>query len=184
MQELIYVKNCSEKIPKVSQARSEWCNFSHQFHVFTAQGVYFPAIFRVCVKKSIFLVKSLLIYDSRSILKCSHGTFVTFIHENGVPKGKLQLWMKLAPALVPLEAWFWCMLFFPIMCIQPDFIRFHHLWLCVEFVLLILSEIRDMVLQIIGLRTTYTKTKPLGVPMQELISFKVVIFLLVPHFHE
>jgi hypothetical protein len=38
-----------------------------------------------CVKKSFFLVKSLLIYDS--ILKCSHGTFVIFIHENGVPRG-------------------------------------------------------------------------------------------------
>jgi ABC-type multidrug transport system fused ATPase/permease subunit len=35
-------------------------------------------------RNSIFLVKSLLIYDSRSILKCSHGTFVTFIQENGV----------------------------------------------------------------------------------------------------
>jgi hypothetical protein len=42
-------------------------------------------------RNSIFLVKSLLIYDSRSILKCSHGTFVTFILENGVPRGKLQL---------------------------------------------------------------------------------------------
>jgi hypothetical protein len=42
-------------------------------------------------RNSIFLVKSLLIYDSRSILKCSHGTFVTFIQENGVPRGKLQL---------------------------------------------------------------------------------------------
>jgi hypothetical protein len=58
--------------------------------VFTAQGVHFP-VYLECVKKSIFLVKSLLIYDSRSILKCSHGTFVTFIHENGVPRGKLQL---------------------------------------------------------------------------------------------
>jgi hypothetical protein len=47
--------------------------------------------------------------------------------------------------------------------------------LCVEFVLLILSEIRDTVWQITGLRTTYTKTKPLGVPMQELISLKVDI---------
>jgi hypothetical protein len=55
---------------------------------------------RVCIfqlylefvwRNSIFLVKSLLIYDSRSILKCSHGTFVTFIQENGVPRGKLQL---------------------------------------------------------------------------------------------
>ena len=35
-------------------------------------------------RNSIFLFKSLLIYDSRSILKCSHGTFVTFIQENGV----------------------------------------------------------------------------------------------------
>jgi hypothetical protein len=42
-------------------------------------------------RNSIFLVKSLLIYDSRSILKCSHGTFVTFIQENEVPRGKLQL---------------------------------------------------------------------------------------------
>jgi hypothetical protein len=89
---------------------------------------------RVCIfqlylefvwRNSIFLVKSLLIYDWRSILKCSHGTFVTFIEENGVLRGKLQLlgffhynfwhkswfWMKLAPALVPLEAWFWYMLF-------------------------------------------------------------------------
>ena len=41
-------------------------------------------------RNSIFLVKSLLIYDSRSILKCSHGTFVTFIQENGVQRGKLQ----------------------------------------------------------------------------------------------
>ena len=61
------------------------------------------------------------------------------------------------------------------MCIQPDFIRFHQLYLWVEFVLLIRSDIRETVLQIIGLRTTYTKTKPLGVPMQELISFKVDI---------
>jgi hypothetical protein len=42
-------------------------------------------------RNSIFLVKSLLIYDSRSILKCSYGTFMTFIQENGVPRGKLQL---------------------------------------------------------------------------------------------
>ena len=41
--------------------------------------------------KNIFLVKSLLIYYSRSILKCSHGAFVTFIQENGVPRGRLQL---------------------------------------------------------------------------------------------
>ena len=41
-------------------------------------------------RNSIFLVKSLLIYDSRSILKCSHGTFVTFIQENGLQRGKLQ----------------------------------------------------------------------------------------------
>ena len=41
--------------------------------------------------KNIFLVKALLIYNSRSILKCSHGAFVTFIQENGVPRGRLQL---------------------------------------------------------------------------------------------
>ena len=58
-----------------------------------------------------------------------------------------------------------------IMCIQPDFIRFHQIKLCVEFVLLILSEIGETVVQIIGLRTTYTNTKPLGV----LISFKIDI---------
>ena len=75
-------------------------------------------------RNSIFLVKSLLIYDSRSI-----GTFVTFIQENGVPRGKLQLlgffhynfwhkmstWMKLVPVLVPLEAWFWYMLFWDLL---------------------------------------------------------------------
>jgi hypothetical protein len=40
-----------------------------------------------------------------------------------------------------------------------------------------INSIRNLrhVLQIIDLRTTYTKTKPLGVPMQELISFKVNI---------
>jgi hypothetical protein len=82
---------------------------------------------RVCIfqfvwRNSIFLVKSLLIYDSRSILKCSHGTFVTFIQENEENYNfwdfsttifdiKCRLWMKLAPALVPLEAWCWYMLF-------------------------------------------------------------------------
>jgi hypothetical protein len=43
-----------------------------------------------CFADNIFLIKSLLIYDSRSILKCSHGTFVTFIQENGVQRWKLQ----------------------------------------------------------------------------------------------
>jgi hypothetical protein len=52
----------------IHQVRSEWCNFSRQFHVFNCTGCAFSSIFRVCVKKSIFLVKSLLIYDSRSIL--------------------------------------------------------------------------------------------------------------------
>jgi hypothetical protein len=59
--------------------------------VFTAQGVHFPAIFRVCVKK--FYLSGQIIVDlwTRSTLKCSHGTFVTFIQENGVPRGKLPL---------------------------------------------------------------------------------------------
>ena len=43
------------------QARSEWCNFSRQFHVFTAQGVHFPAIFRVCLKK--FYLSGQIIVD-------------------------------------------------------------------------------------------------------------------------
>jgi hypothetical protein len=66
----------------------------------TSPANYMSLLHRVCIfqlylefvwRNSIFLVKSLLIYDSRSILKCSHGTFVTFIQENGVPRGKLQL---------------------------------------------------------------------------------------------
>ena len=66
----------------------------------TSPGNFMCLLHRVCIfqlylefvwRNSIFLVKSLLIYDSRSIRKCSHGTFVTFIQENGVPRGKLQL---------------------------------------------------------------------------------------------
>ena len=66
----------------------------------TSPANFMCLLHRVCIfqlylefvwRNSIFLVKSLLIYDSRSILKCSHGTSVTFIQENGVPRGKLQL---------------------------------------------------------------------------------------------
>jgi hypothetical protein len=66
----------------------------------TSPANFLCLLHRVCIfqlylefvwRNSIFLVKSLLIYDSLSIPKCSHGTFVTFIQENGVPRGKLQL---------------------------------------------------------------------------------------------
>jgi hypothetical protein len=71
--------------------RSEWCNFSRQFHVFLHRVCIFQLYLEFVWRNSIFLVKSLLIYDSRSILKCSHGAFETFIQENGVSRGKLQL---------------------------------------------------------------------------------------------
>ena len=87
-----------------------------------------------CVwRNSIFLVTSLLIYDSRSILKCSHGTFVTFIQENRIPRGKLQLlgffhynmWHKMSTlneinsCIGTLEAWFWYMLFLDPLSAKP-----------------------------------------------------------------
>jgi hypothetical protein len=59
--------------------------------VYCTGCAFFQLYLEFVWRNSIFLVKSLLIYDSRSILKCSHGTFVTFIQENGVPRGKLQL---------------------------------------------------------------------------------------------
>jgi hypothetical protein len=123
------------------QARSEWCNFSRQFHVFTAEGVHFPAIFRVCVKK--FYLSGQIIVD---------------------------LWFKVNPEVFP---WHICDFYSWKWGTKRNFSTtiFDIKW----FVLLILSEIRDTVLEIIGLRTAYTKTKPLGVPMQELISFKVDI---------
>jgi hypothetical protein len=66
----------------------------------TSPANFMCLLHRVCIfqlylefvrRNSIFLVKSLLIYDSRSILMYSHGTFVTFIPKIGVPRGKLQL---------------------------------------------------------------------------------------------
>ena len=62
-------------------------NFMCLLHKVCIFQLYLEFVWR----NSIFLVKSLLIYDSRSILKCSHGTFVPLIQENGVPRGKLQL---------------------------------------------------------------------------------------------
>jgi hypothetical protein len=60
-----YTKNQASKGTNAGAnfIRSEWCNFSHQFHVFTAQGVIFHLYLEFVWRNSIFLVKSLLIYD-------------------------------------------------------------------------------------------------------------------------
>jgi hypothetical protein len=82
-----YVKNCSVNLKLGQSDVTSPTNFMCLLHRVCIFQLYLEFVWR----NSIFLVKSLLIYDSRSILKCTHGTFVTFIQENGVPRGKLQL---------------------------------------------------------------------------------------------
>jgi hypothetical protein len=132
------------------QARSEWCNFSRQFHVFTAQGVHFPAIFRVCLKK--FYLSGQIIVDLW--FKVNHEVFPWHICDFFSRKWstkrktttfwdfsttifdiKCRLWMKLTPALVPLEAWFWYMLFFDLLSAK----------LCLGFLIELIEQILHII---------------------------------------
>jgi glycosyltransferase involved in cell wall biosynthesis len=73
---------------------------------------------------------------------------------------KCWLWMKLAPALVPLEVWFWYMLFLDLLSAK---------W-CLRFLI-------ELIEQILSKSTFYVKNCSGKIP-------KVVIFLLVPNFLE
>ena len=75
---------------QLSKVRVSYVTSPANFMCFLHRLCIFQLYLEFVWRNSIFLVKSLLIYDSRSILKCSHGTFVTFIQENGVQRGKLQ----------------------------------------------------------------------------------------------
>ena len=75
---------------QLSKVRVSYVSSPANFMCFLHRLCIFQLYLEFMWRNSIFLIKSLLIYDSRSILKCSHGTFVTFIQENGVQRGKLQ----------------------------------------------------------------------------------------------
>ena len=115
-----------------TSGRSEWCNFSRQFHVFTAQGVHFPAIF-LCEEilsfwshhcwfmipgqsGSVPVAHLWLLFKKMGYQEENYNfwDFSTTIFDIKCP-----LWMKLAPALVPLEACCWNMLFLDLLSAKP-----------------------------------------------------------------
>ena len=111
----------------------------------TAQDVHFPAIFRVCEEIPSFWSNHcwFMIQDQSWSVPMAHLWLLLkkmgYQEENynfwdfsiTIFDIKCRLWMQLVPALVPLEAWFWYMLFLDLLSAK----------LCLGFLIVLIEQI-------------------------------------------